>query len=380
MIRFFLGPLAALVALMPMEQATAEVLLTKEEIAQTLLHGPWPPEYAADPSNRVSGTPNAIALGQALFFDPVLSRDGSLSCASCHNPAHRFADPKPRAVGKVTLDRNTPSLVNLQTHRWFGWAGGTDNLWAQSLMPILNPDEMDHDAASLKSALGGSGLADAYVDVFGALADQSPQEVMVNTAKALAAYQETLVTGPTSFDRFRGALAEGDGATAAKYPAAAQRGLKIFLGRGNCTFCHSGPAFTNQEFHDAGVPYFVDETRVDTGRYGGLKALFSSPYTLAGDHTDDPEKSGAWAVRQVRPRHSDFGTFRVPGLRGAADTAPYMHDGSLTDLRAVVEHYNAIDMERLHTDGEAILAPLLLSEVDADDLVQFLRTLSDDQP
>lgn len=358
--------------------ARAKLLLTEQEIDQTLSHGPWSSVFEPDPSNRVSGVLEAIKLGEKLFFDPLLSRDGTMSCASCHDPVHGFAEPKARAIGKVLLDRNTLSLVNLRAHRWFGWAGDSDSLWAQSITPILNLDEMGHDAKSLKGVVQNSAWKQDYNAIFGSSIEQEANDVLVNISKALAAFQETLVTGQTSFDRFRDALEIGDLDNASHYPESAQRGLKIFLGRGNCTFCHSGSAFTNGEFHDAGVPYFITDTRVDTGRHGGLEALYASPFTLAGSYSDDPDKRGAWAVRQVQMKHSDFGTFRVPSLRGAAHTAPYMHNGSLPDLKAVVEHYNTIDLERLHADGEAILTPLGLTESEADDLVQFLLSLSDD--
>lgn len=152
--------------------------------------------------------------------------------------------------------------------------------------------------------------------------------------------------------------------------------MKIFLGRGNCSFCHVGARFTNNEFHDAGVPYFLSETRVDPGRHQGLQRLLSSPYTLDSRWSDDPTRAGAWALRSVRQRHSDFGSFRTPTLRGLTETAPYMHDGSLPTLEAVVRHYSEINTERLHADGEAILAPLHLSEGEVADLVAFLQTLS----
>lgn len=366
------GVLAGLTA------AKGDVLLSEDEIAQTLLHGPWPIEYGKDPSNKVSGNRDAIKLGEALFSDPILSRDENMSCASCHDPNNSFSDALPRAVGKKLLDRNTPSLMNLRSHRWFGWAGGADNIWAQSIDPILNDDEMGHSAESLKTAIASSSYSETYGVLFGDIFDHAPEDVLVNISKALAAYQETLVTGQTSFDQFRDALEAGDMVTAGAYSASAQRGLQLFLGRGNCAFCHSGPAFTNGEFHDAGVPYFITETRVDEGRFGGLKAIKQSPYTLAGDYSDDLEKSGAWAVNQVRFQHSDFGTFRVPGLRGATKTAPYMHNGSLNDLAAVVDHYDAINMERLHVDGEAILQPLGLNAQEKIDLIAFLESLSDD--
>lgn len=351
------------------------VALTSEEIGRALLHGPWPPETEPDPSNRVSGAPEAIALGRALFEDPILSRDGAMSCASCHDPDRSFTDARPRAVGRRELDRNTPALWNLRFQRWYGWAGGADNLWAQSLLPVLAEDELAQRPEDLKAALIGSAYAARYAALFGDAAAHDATLVAVNLAKALAAYQETLITGPTAFDRFRTALVREDCEEASRYPLAAQRGLALFVGEGACSVCHSGPMFSNGEFHDAGVPYFVGPNRVDGGRHAGLKALLASPFTLDGAHSDDARKSGAWAVRQVRPSHSDFGTFRTPSLRGVALTPPYMHAGSLADLEAVIRHYSEIDLDRLHADGEAILRPLNLNDSQIRDLVAFLESL-----
>jgi cytochrome c peroxidase len=364
-------------ALLCTGSAKADVILSPDEISRTLSFGPWPPVAALDVSNRVSGDAAAIALGEGLFIDPVLSKDGNFSCATCHDPAQAFTVPLSRAVGRTELDRNSPSLLNLGGLRWFGWGGKSDNLWAASLHPIVAGQEMAHSDQSWKTALGASKHLQAFETLFGPLAQQSPQAVLVNTAKALAAYQETLVTSRTPFDVFRDALERQDFATAARYPDAAQRGLQIFLGQGNCNMCHSGPRFSNNEFHDAGVPYFIDETTVDQGRFGGLNLLLSSPYTLVGKWNDDPTKSGAWAVQNVRQSHADFGTFRTPSLREVSATAPYMHNGSLPDLAAVVSHYNEIDLERMHADGEAILVPLNFSEAEQQDLVEFLETLSE---
>jgi cytochrome c peroxidase len=358
--------------------AQAEVILSRAEIAQTLPHGPWPPEVILDPSNRVSGNVNAIALGELLFSDPILSHDRTISCASCHQPGNDFTDGLARAEGRKTLDRNTQSLWNLAGQRWFSWSGDTDSLWAQNLTPLLNPAEMGHDVHSVQFALLESPHRPDYEALFGAITQEPAIETTVNVSKVLAAYIETLRTGKTSFDHFRDALAQGDMTMAAQYPEPAQRGLQIFIGRGNCFFCHSGPAFTNGEFHDAAVPYFLEQGRVDPGRAEGIERLSDSPYTLDGDFTDDPGKTGAWAVRNVRFQHGNFGIFRVPTLRRAARTAPYMHDGSLPDIAEVVQHYNHINIERLHSDGEAILRPLGLSDRDVEDLQVFLKTLSDD--
>lgn len=356
--------------------AQADLLLTQKEIDKTLSFGPWPPAFEADPSNRVSGNARAVKLGRALFNDPVLSVDGAFSCASCHDPGQAFTTPLARAMGRTLLERNSPTVQNLAGLRWYGWGGKSDNLWAASLHPIVAEPEMAHSDISLKEALSNSIYAVDYKFLFGAITDQDPSVVLVNTAKVLAAYQETLQTDRTPFDDFRDALQRNDLQSAAQFPETAQRGLQLFLGRGNCAFCHSGPRFSNNEFHDTGIPYFLSDTEVDSGRFAGLQDLLNSPYTLDGPWSDDPDKSGAWAVQNVRQTHADFGTFRTPSLRGVAETAPYMHDGSLADLEAVIEHYNTIDLERLHTDGEAILRPLELSDQDAIDLKAFLQSLS----
>jgi cytochrome c peroxidase len=360
--------------------ASSGVLLSQDEIEQVLSHGPWPMEFASDPSNAVSGNGDAIRLGRDLFFSPILSADRETRCATCHVPEFNTTDGLPRGQGIVTLDRNTPALFNLRHHRWFGWAGQNDNLWAQSLAPIGEQDEMQLQDMALKEALAGSTFKDDYQALFGAMADDDPQQVLVNTGKALAAYLETLDTGRTPFDDFRDALETGDLDAAASYPAAAQRGLSLFVGKGRCNLCHSGPLFSNGEFHDAGVPYFIEPGRVDSGRHGGIKNLRDSPYTLNGAYSDDLEKSGAWAVLNVIMQHSNFGTFRVPSLRSVAETAPYMHNGSLSTLEDVANHYSNIDMERLHADGEALLRPLNLSDNEIHDLVQFLKSLSGPLP
>lgn len=356
------------------------LLLSEDEIDLVLSHGPWPMESAPDPSNAMSGNRDAIELGRKLFFSPVLSNDRQTSCASCHVPDLNSTDGLPRGKGTRTLDRNTSALYNLRHNRWFGWAGQNDNLWAQSLAPISHPEEMQLSDQGLKRSLASSDFKSDYELLFGLLGDDDPQQVLVSVGKLLAAYLETLETGRTAFDEFRDALELGDLETAAVYPAAAQRGLSLFVGRGGCNLCHSGPLFSNGEFHDAGVPYFIEPGRVDSGRHGGITALRASPYTLDGVFSDDPKKSGAWAVQNVITQHSNFGTFRVPSLRSVAETAPYMHNGSLSSLDGVAEHYSKIDMERLHADGEALLKPLNLNEEQINDLVQFLKTLSGPLP
>jgi len=359
--------------------AAAELLpFTDAEVRRILSHGPWPMAWMPDPSNRVSGNAAAIALGRELFFEPRLSGDGSVRCASCHIEARAWQDGRATAAAFAPLERNTPSVHNVRFNRWFGWDGAQDNLWAQSIRPLLDPREMRSNATRVARLLReDAALRARYEAAFGAAPPDDDEAVLVDAAKALAAFQETLVTGRTPFDEFRDALARGDRDAAARYPLAAQRGLRIFIGKGNCSVCHFGPNFTNGEFADVGVPFFVARGAVDSGRHGGIRALKASRYNLLSRWNDDPIRSTAAKTRHVVAQHRNFGEFRVPSLRNVALTAPYMHNGRLATLHDVVRHYSEIDLDRLHTDGERILQPLHLDAREIDDLVAFLESLSE---
>ena len=354
---------------------------TEAEIARILQHGPWPVAPAPDPSNRVSGRPEAIAFGKTLFFEPRLSRDGKSSCATCHQSELHFTDGRKRGEGSVELDRNTPGLLNVRLNRWFGWDGAADSLWSQSLRPIVDKREMAASTTHVGALVRDDRrLAEGFRKAFGAPPPGDDDMVTVNAGKALAAFQETLMSGRTPFDDFRDALERGDTQSAKLYPQAAQRGLKIFVGKGNCSLCHFGPNFTNGEFADIGIPFFVEPGRVDPGRYGGINKLQESRANLLGAYNDDPARTSATGTRHVRIEHRNWGEFRVPSLRNVAKTAPYMHNGHLATLRDVVRYYSDLNEDRLHADGEKILRPLKLTEAEAEDLVSFLESLSDQHP
>ncbi len=311
-----------------------------------------------------------------LFFEPRLSKNGAVACATCHVPALDFSDGKSRGRGFAPLDRNTPSVLNAGLHRWFGWDGAQDNLWAQSVRPLLDRREMgaspEHVAGLLRS---DAQLARGYAAAFGAPPGADDESLTVDAGKALAAYQETLVSARTPFDAFRDALARGDRRAAARYPPDAQRGLRIFIGRGNCAVCHFGPNFTNGEFGDVGIPYFLAPGVVDEGRYGGIRKLRASRLNLLGPYNDDARRATATGTRHVVQDQRNWGEFRVPSLRNLARTAPYMHNGRLATLRDVVHHYSELNEERLHRDGERILRPLRLEPQEAADLLAFLQSL-----
>jgi cytochrome c peroxidase len=338
--------------------AGAQSDFTPEEIAAIVRHGPWPPRWRPDPSNRVSGKPEAIAFGRRLFFEPRLSGPGSVLCATCHAPGKAFQDGKPLAFGLAQAARNTPTLVDVRYSHWFGWDGGHDSLWSQSIRPLLDPKEMASSPEHVADTVRKLFAAD-YEKTF----RQPPEDdetVFVNVGKALAAFQETMVSGRTPFDAFRDALEKKDLQNAKSYPAAAQRGLRLFVGKGGCASCHAGPAFTSGEFA-SGVSAFTASAGKDGGRADGIRKLRADPLNLLGKYNDDPSRSTAAGTRRAEPRSSDFGEFRVPSLRGVAATAPYMHDGSLATLPEAVRH---------------AAGGLKLTPSEAADLVAFLETLS----
>jgi cytochrome c peroxidase len=262
-------------------------------------------------------------------------------------------------------------------NRWFGRDGGTDSLWASSIRTFLKKEEFASGPQLIENLLADDeALRHEFETVFGPdKAFQTGETAMVLTAKALAAFQETLVSGRTPFDDFRDAIATGDDAAAALYPASAARGAKLFFGRGQCHLCHFGPTFSNREFGDVGRPLFVPDGGVDKGRYDGIKAVKASPFNLLGAFNDDPQRATAGKTRYLDLKPRNWGEFAVPGLRGVSRTAPYMHDGSLATLADVARHYSELDPDRVHADANAILKPLRLTGPEIADLVAFLETL-----
>jgi len=346
-----------------------------------LSHGPWPPPLHSDATNRLSGNPAAIRLGAVLFAEPRLSaRD--VSCQTCHQPDKGWGDGEALSHGLQVLERNAPGLLNARLQRWHGWDGASDSLWAAAIRPILSDDEMGGSvAATAKLLREDRPLACMVRAVEPAAAGLADEALLVLAAKALGAFQETLVSPRTAFDDFRDALAANDPAAMARYPAAARRGLALFTGRGQCATCHVGPAFTNGEFHDTGLPFFVrldspGPRRVDPGRHRGIARLQDNRFNLLGIYNDDPDGAATVPVRHVTQFHRNWGEFKVPGLRQLGDTAPYMHNGSKAALPDVVAHYSELDEDRLHADGEAILKPLRLTRGESDDLLAFMLSLS----
>ena len=391
--KFKLGPLVAIVAVVMPLVVLAQgnpFGFNAEEIRLILRHGPWPAPWSKDVSNRVSGNVAAIALGEQLFFEPRLSGTGTISCASCHIPEKGWTDGRKLGVGLGEGDRNTPSVRDVRYQRWFGWDGANDNLWSQSARPLTDPKEMGTTERHVAQLIrGDAGLSCRYDKAFGHAPATDDEALMIDLGKALAAFQETLVSGRAPFDDFRDAVGRNDWKTAASYPENARRGAQIFIGKGNCSLCHFGPSFTNGEFHEIGIPIFKKSGGIDWGRYQGVKMLRASRFNLLGVYNDDKSRSTAASTRYVDLAPQTFEQFKAPGLRNVALTAPYMHNGHFATLRDVVKHYSEIDVSLLHVahiyagdvmaeavPTDTVLQPLKLNEREINDVVAFLESLT----
>jgi cytochrome c peroxidase len=243
-----------------------------------------------------------------------------------------------------------------------------------SLRPILDPREIGSSARKVAFVIRtGDGVACRYRAAFGTDPEgEADETVLVNVGKALAAYEETLVTGRTPFDEFRDALARGQPAPTS-YPESARRGLRIFVGRGGCASCHGGPNFTDGAFRGTDVPPFVGQRAPDTGRYAGVATLRASRFNLRGPYND----ASAPAAQNVKVDARDRGKWRTPSLRNVAVSAPYLHNGSAASLYDVVRRYVNAPGKRPYIDDERKVRRVVLSDRDVDDLAAFLDTLTD---
>ena len=418
----------------PPLEAAARAGFTDVEVRRILQHSPLPPPPAD--GIAVADDPRAARLGQFLFFDRRLSAGGHFACATCHDPQRGFADGQPlpaggsnqrgeptaspdvveRATGlpggggSNTL-RHTPSLWNVAYNRWYFWDGRADSLWAQALQPLESASELGGSRLQAAHLVHQDpSLRRAYEAVFGPLPDlrdatrfparggpRSPapelraawdampaaarasvEGVFVNVARAIATYERRLVSRRSPFDVFVEGLRSGDATKLSALAPAAQRGLRIFVGRGECRSCHGGPNFTDGEFHDTGVPPRSAEAAADAGRFEGARLLRLDPFNAVGPWVDG-ESAAADRLRFLAAGAETWGQFKTPSLRNVARTAPYMHQGQLATLAQVVDHYSTLRGAAFGAHHrEAVLRPLALSPTEAADLVAFLESLTDE--
>jgi cytochrome c peroxidase len=323
------------------------------------------PSVPRDPGNRVADDPRAAELGHRLFFDARLSANGRVSCASCHMPQRGFQDGLRVGKGIGRTDRRTMPLAGVAYARWLFWDGRRDSLWAQALTPLES--SVEHGITRTVAVRHiASHHRRTYEAVFGPLRGARVDEVFANLGKAIAAYERLLRPAPSRFDRFASSL--GRGGREAILSPEEERGLRLFVGEGQCASCHSGPLFTNGEFHNTGVP----QTTRDAGRAEGALLALRDPFNCLGRFSD-AEPPDCTALRFiVTDRTRLLGAFKVPSLRDVAARAPYMHAGQLATLRDVLEHYRRAPDAAV---GHSELAPLDLTDRQLDEIVLFLGAL-----
>ena len=293
--------------------------------------GPLPTSIPA-PSTNLNYKAK-IELGKQLYFDGRLSKNGAISCAFCHNPGTGFADPRQTSIG---IDggvggRQSPTVYNTAFNHLQFWDGRARSLEEQAIGPIQNPIEMGETHENVVKKLGKiKGYQQQFRAVFGTEVN------LQGIAEAIAAYERTVISTNSAFDKY----VAGD---VKAMDESAVRGMALFKGKARCILCHSGPNFTDNQFHNLGVPQ-VGPLKEDLGRYYVTKA------------------------------EKDKGAFKTPTLRSIVETAPYMHDGAFKTLEEVVDF--------LHVGGGAnsnlspLVKPLNLTPEEKTDLVAFLKALT----
>ena len=276
-------------------------------------------------------------LGKKLFSEKILSKDSSVSCASCHKPQYAFADTVAFSIGiegKLT-SRNTPSVLNMKTRPYYFWDGRAASLEEQCLMPIQNPDEM---GLPVEDAVKRLNTSREYKMLFQTIFRENP--TAKNLAAAFSAFEQTLETFDSKFDDWSNNLK--------KLTASEEKGRELFVGdKAKCFDCHRMEDFTTDEFKNIGL--YNGSNLNDAGLYN------------------------------ITKKESDLGKFKTPGLRNVAVTAPYMHNGMFKTLDEVVEYYNnpgKFVNNPINID-DALKQPLGLTVKEKKDIIAFLKTLTD---
>jgi len=380
------------------------------------------PEVPADLTNAVADECDAADLGQRFFFDPrfsgalVVESDlglagevGKVSCASCH--AGDMMDDRRSSVRTVSIGanfhtRNAPGIVNSSFYTWTNWGGRFSAQWELPL-PVTESGVIMNGSRLQTAHVIFEFHRKRYERIFGTLsldlADTTRfpltgkpkataeaangawelmssddralvNEIFVNYGKALGAYFRRLTSGDSPFDRFMAGKknALGD---------AAQRGAQLFVGKARCSGCHNGPTFTDNRFHNLGVPQTGDHVPAsDDGQFKDVPPLLTSAFNSAGVYSDAPEVGAARLAGLTNPMpESTRGMFRTPGLRGVALSEPYMHSGQLATLEEVIDFYDAGGGTAVSGTKSPFLIPLGLSSDEKADLLAFLYSLTGKQ-
>ncbi len=387
-------------------------LYTPDELAAIFRHASFSPP-PPDPTNKVADNSRAAILGRLLFFDPRFSEGHKVSCSTCHQPGHAFTDKRALPIGTASGTRNTPTILNSAYNHWFNWDGSSDSLWAQALKSLENTISYGNDRMYIVHLVKKDPtLYKVYQKVFGdipALSDKKrfPQHarpdpdpnapvaqawaamtvtdqttinrIFSNLGKAIEAYERKLVSYSSAFDRYAAGLKAGSRKYQYAISPAAKRGLKLFVGKAKCELCHSGPNFTDGQFHNLGLPILAGE-KEDSGRAGGIRAVVLDPFNGKGRFSDIENRESGDRFSALPTAESQLGAFKTPSLRNVALTAPYMHDGRFPELWRVLIFYargKAASPGPLMGKREQTLDTIPhLTVRQRSDLISFLLTLT----
>ncbi|HSK89463.1 MAG TPA: cytochrome c peroxidase [Anaerolineales bacterium] len=356
------------------------------------------PPLPADPSNQYADDLDAAAFGQKLFFDARFSSNSKVACATCHLPDKQFQDGTPLANGVGTTNRRTMPIVGTAYSPWLFWDGRKDSQWAQALGPMENPVEHGGNR-TLYAHLIAEFYADEYTALFGPLPDlsdlprnagpiadseaaanweaMSPEEkeavtrIYVNIGKSIAAYERQLNPGESRFDQYVEAVLNHDQSADDILTPDEIAGLKLFIGEANCTNCHNGPLFTNNDFHNTGIPAAKDLPE-DVGRSLGAQQVLADEFNCLSVHSDAQPDQCSELNFLVIDEHQQERQYKPPSLRNIAERGPFMHAGQFATLEEVLNHYNTAPEAPA---GHSELEPWNLAEQQIAQIIAFLKTL-----
>ena len=377
---------------------------SEKAVLQSLWIGNLPP-LPPDPSNKYADNPKAVVLGKKLFFDSRFSGNLKVSCATCHPVNRNFADNLPLAHGIGRTDRRTMTLVGAGYYTWLFWDGRKDSLWSQALGPLES--SVEHGFTRTQSVVIISEYYQKeYNEIFPDIPDKlmehdisfiakpSPDEpallkkwlaipsdtredinqIYANMGKAIAAFVRTIVPEPSRFDRYVEAVMSNDNDGMMKEMNNNDvKGLRLFIGKAKCTNCHTGPLFTNGDFHNVGVPQ-PENLPADKGRAEAIGKVLADEFNCLSKYSDASLRECAELRFIDTDTEKYLGAFKTPTLRNVAERAPYMHAGQLDTLMDVLRFYRDLKPGERSAD----LAHGNLTDLELGNIEAFLITLSSD--
>lgn len=379
-----------------------EWTVAERDVLRTLWINSLPP-LGNDPSNAFGDDARAARLGHRLFFDARFSSNGEISCSICHKPELVFTDGLPLAKGVGAVPRHTPTILGISHSPWYFWDGRKDSQWSQALGPMESPVEHGGTRTQYAKIIASDpAYRKAYEEIFGKLPDVSDERrypsmaapidvpksraawsamnaadrqtvtrIYANIGKAIAAYERLIIPGPSRFDAYVEAVIKGDPEPNRILSDDEIKGLSLFIGKGRCLQCHNGALFTNNDFHNTGLPPQGDAAN-NQGRANGVKAAKADEFNCLGPFSDASE-GDCGELKFAKTTGAEIrGSFKTPTLRNIAKTAPYMHDGQFPTLAEVLDFYNRAPSTTL---GHSDLVALKLSARDLKNLERFLMTL-----